>query len=405
MAVDNSKKNFDVIVVGSGPAGSAAALFLARRGTEVLLLEKEKLPRYKTCGGGVVSRVLKMLPFEIDDVVEKSCFISEVYDHRIKLKFTTKRSKPIILMTMRDGFDNYLVEKAVRFGAVVKDEHEVRDVVLNSSGSVVITSKGNYEAKFVIAADGATGIIAKKINIKNKLIRLPALEYEIEVKESLYSLFSETARFDFDIIPDGYGWVFPKKDHLSVGVVSMKKGSSNLYNLFNEYLKILGIDEIINMEKHGYLIPITQSRKKFAEDRILFAGDSAGFADPVTAEGISGAVQSGSLAAESIMNNNFDEKLVADAYNVAVANSILKEHKYSRIISNFVYKYPGVRSFLFKLYGQKLSELITDIFTGDKKYSDLLSDPANYLKLIKYLFFRKAKHAKKETPASLYFGR
>ncbi len=121
----------------------------------------------------------------------------------------------------------------------------------------------------------------------------------------------------------------------------------------------------------------------------MLTGDAAGFADPVTAEGISNAVLSGKLAAEAVIKSGGNPAETSILYNTSLRQTILKELNYSQMISPLVYGYPSARSILFRLYGQKLSELITDIFTGDKKYSSLLNDPLNYLKLFKYLVVGK----------------
>lgn len=384
-----NSNTYDVIIVGSGPAGSAAAYFLASKGKKVLIIEKESLPRYKTCGGGVVARVAGLFPFSIESISEVKCFSSEVFERNINRHFVTKRNKPIVFMTMRGDFDYFLLKKAQDAGAVLIKNHEVANIIPNNDYIEVVTQGEKFMSGFVIGADGANGICLKKSGLKIDIKKLPALEYEVYVDDASYQKFCNSARFDFDIIPHGYGWVFPKKDHLSVGVVEMKKGRKELNKLFNSYVELLEIKKIHKYERHGYFIPLIKNGNyRFAKQRIFLTGDAAGFADPVTAEGISHAIQSGKLAAESIIESEMDVNSAADIYNYKLNHSIIDEYRFSKIIAALVYTYPRIRGLLFRFYGQRLSELITDIFMDEKKYRDLLTDPVNYFKLIKYLFVR-----------------
>ena len=104
--------SFDVVIVGSGPAGSSAALALAREGVRVGILEKESVPRYKTCGGGIVGRARRLLPFSIQEVVEQQCHTAELNLPQDGFHFTTVRSQPIVSMTMREDFDSFLLKSA-----------------------------------------------------------------------------------------------------------------------------------------------------------------------------------------------------------------------------------------------------------------------------------------------------
>ncbi len=387
MTVDDSNlKHFDAIIIGSGPAGAVAGYFLAKKGVKVLILEKEKLPRYKVCGGGIVRRTKKILPFSLNAVVENEFHAVNVFDHSTNLHFQTERNEPILMMSMRQNFDSFLLHKAEEAGAVVKDNHLVKDIAMLDDKVQLSTNYGNFEGKFFIAADGATGISSRFLGLNKNLIHLPAIETETEVNIESYSKFFESPRFDFGIIDKGYGWVFPKKDHLSIGIVLMKKDKVNLNDALKNYLSVLGIKEIINFEKHGYFIPINRKNKNFGIKRLLLTGDAAGLADPVTAEGISNAVLSGYLAASALIEKDFDVRSVNNFYNRAVYQNILSENNYANFISNLVYRYSKVRTALFKIYGQKLSELITDIFTGEKTYSGIMTNPSSYLKLIKYFF-------------------
>jgi len=408
MEINNPSNIFDVIVIGSGPAGSSAAYYLAAQEANVLVLEKNFLPRYKTCGGGVVNRIKSLLPINFDEIAEINCNNSEIYDHNNKLKFTTQRDGPIIIMTMREKFDYHILSLALKAGAHIKEGTEVVDI--NSGNEVVEVRAKNstFYGRFIILSSGATGLNIYKLGLKTNNIKMPALEYEVFVNNSDYERLSSSARFDFDIVPHGYGWVFPKKDHLSIGVINIKGKQKYLNNLIKDYINFLGIKNVIKSERHGYFVPLIYKGTQFAKYRIFLTGDAAGLADPVTGEGISHAIESGKIAAEALIESEFNENAASYIYNKKINETILQEIKFAKIVAGLVYTYPVVRNLLFKLYGQKLSELITDIFIGDNTYKRLLTSPVNYLKLIKYLFPIKnlqngvSKNIHKETEISQY---
>jgi geranylgeranyl reductase family protein len=372
---------YDAIIIGGGVAGTSAAYCLARGGKNVLLLEKEKLPRYKTCGGGVISRISGILPYKIDPVVEKKIYGADIFDHVNNLSFHVKRAEPIINMTMRDKLDYYMLSKATEENAIYENEIAVTDINQNGGYVEVITEKEKYNTRFVIAADGATGITVRKLGTQKNYKKIPALEHEIYVDKSQFEKYSKTARFDFGFVPVGYAWVFPKKEHLSIGLLNMNGSGKSLQKYLIEYINILGIKDIKDEKKHGYYIPFLK-KKEFTNGRILLVGDAAGFTDPITAEGISYAIESGRYAAEAIIKGGDDEESVIKSYEQNV-KKIVTELKYARILAFFIYTSPTLRSFVFKRYGKKLSELMTDVITGKKKYSKLLRNPLNYLKLFK----------------------
>ena len=379
---------YDVIIIGSGVAGSIAAYKLAEAGKKVLILEKETLPRYKTCGGGVISKVSELLPYKIDPVVECKLYKSDIYDHANDLHFIIERDIPIINMTMRSSLDHFMLTKAREVGTEIKEENEVIDINEKNGFVEVITRNQSYETKFVIAADGATGITTRKLGIQIKVKKIPAIEHEVVIEKDQFEKLNKTARFDFGLVPNGYAWVFPKKVHLSIGLLTMSKPGINLHQYFKKYLEILGITKLLSEEKHGYIIPFHSRQKNFSCGRILLAGDAAGLADPVTAEGISYAITSGIYAANSFINGKENAETVCKLYEFEI-KKILTELKYARYLAFLIYKSPLLRTFVFKMYGEKLSNLMTDVITGKVKYSELLKNPLNYLKLFKLTHFKK----------------
>lgn len=377
---------FDVVIIGAGPSGSTAAYYLATAGLKVLIVEKEKFPRYKTCGGGVVSRAAGYLDFGLSNVIEKCINSAVVYENANNQKFTVKKDFPIINMVMREKFDDYLVKEAVKKNARFISGVEVINLI-EKNNVVEIQANGNtVKSKFVICADGANGISSRIIKKNKKLKKIPALEWEIRVSDDLYNKFSDYARFDFGFIDEGYVWIFPKKYHLSVGVAAVGKIDFKLSAVLEKYLSEIGITGINHIEKHGYIIPLSSSIKKIVNNRILLVGDALGVADPIVFEGISYAILSGKLAADAIITGKLEPKDVIKIYKKNLAKKIFRELKFAEFCSILVYRYPSIRKLLFKKYGDKLVNFMTGIITENAKYSSLFLNPLSYLKLIRYYF-------------------
>lgn len=377
-------KIFDVAIIGSGPAGASAALELSKNGISTVIIEKEILPRYKTCGGGLVFRGRKSIPFDISSVIEKEYCEVDMYFAKTNLKFTAKRDRPIISMVMRDAFDNLIVEKAKENGLTLLQNHKISAISFDDI-QTIHTSEGDVKAKFIIAGDGALSPIAKMAGWQETRTIIPALEYEIEVPPADFERLSKNVRFDIDVIPYGYGWCFPKKNHLSIGlgVCIKKKQKIDLKKYCAEYIKALGINEIISEEAHGFVIPVSPRTDGFVKKNVFLIGDSAGFADPVVAEGISNAILSGVLAAQAIVESKLDADTAAKLYQEKLEQSILPEIKSGTVLAKFLYENKTLRNLFVKKYGHHLSESMTDVFMGDRTY------PKDYTSTI----FRKIKEA------------
>lgn len=386
--IKNKSNVYDVIVIGAGLAGSSAAYELANAGVKVLVLEKEKLPRYKTCGGGVVHRAVKLLPFSIDEVIERKFFSVDVYDYEQKLHFIAKGKEPIINMTMRSTLDQFILSKAIDKGADIFDETEVKSLDNTGEKVEVFTNETSFSSEYVIAADGVNGVAARSLSFRNSKLRIPAVEIEMFVKDNVFGELGKSTRFDFGIVPHGYSWVFPKKEHLSIGIAIMKNKVNSMQAVLNSYLDYVGIskDDIIKESKHGFIIPLMPRSENFVIGRVLFAGDAAGLADPITAEGISYAIESGQLAARAILDTNQNNGILEKVYNQMLSR-IVDELKSAGFLSHFVYSSNALRKFIFKHYGKRLSQLVADIALGMESYTHLVHSPPNYLKLLRPSYF------------------
>jgi geranylgeranyl reductase family protein len=346
------------------------------------MLEKASFPRYKTCGGGVISRVTDLLPYDLDLVFEKKINEADIFDHSTNQHFHIERENPFLNMTMREKFDMFLLKKAVEKDAISLRGLEATDIYQDEKHAEAASFGERYSAKFIIGADGATGITTKVLGIQKYFKKIPALEGEIFVDKSALQRFDNTARFDFGMFPKGYGWVFPKRDHLSIGVLSFNNTGINLNKYLKDYLDKLQINNATNVELHGYIIPFHRKIRRFGFGRILLIGDAAGLADPLTAEGISYAIESGRYAAEAILKGGDNVELVNKIFEMNI-KQILPELKYAGLLSRFFYSSSSLRNYFFKKHGENLCSLMTDIICGKAKYSKALKNPANYLRLIK----------------------
>ncbi|MCF6155814.1 MAG: hypothetical protein E3K36_11315 [Candidatus Brocadia sp.] len=171
--------------VGSGPAGSSAALCLARQGVRVAAIEKASLPRHKTCGGGVTYRAIQLLPVGIQEAIELKCYTAELNLLDAGLHFSIRRQQPIVSTTTREKFDFFLISAARDAGVDIFAECKVIGVMNKSDKVELITSKGVLSARFAVVADGAMDIVPEKAGWQETRYLIPTLEYEVSVADNV----------------------------------------------------------------------------------------------------------------------------------------------------------------------------------------------------------------------------
>ena len=374
---------FDVAVIGGGPAGSAAAMALAEKGARVALFEKERLPRYKTCGGGITRRALDLLPGGAAAVVERTCRRVRLDLCPGRLSFNLLREKPFLGMVMRDRFDMAMIEAARGAGVRIHEGCRVTGLRPRQGGVTVETGHGEVLCRFVVAADGAMGRTAAMAGWRRRCLLAPAMEAELEPGPGTLGAADGIARFDFGAAPGGYAWIFPKRDILSVGLgVFHRDGAFLLPERLKAYLVRCGLGECRTIRWRGGAIPVSPRPGGFVKGRVLLAGDAAGLADPLTGEGIYGALQSGRLAAEALIQGGFQEEAVRRLYESGLRKALLRDLAVARGLSRFFYGWPRIRNALFSFRGQGLAEAVGLVVMGARGYGELLSDGRNYLRLL-----------------------
>ncbi|MFI7602820.1 geranylgeranyl reductase family protein [Actinoplanes sp. NPDC049681] len=321
----------DVIVVGAGPGGSAAAYHMARHGLRVLLLEKTEFPREKVCGDGLTPRAVRQLVRMGVDTSEKAGWLHNRGLRvigggvRLELDWPDLASFPNYgLVRTRLDFDDMLAQRAVEAGALLRTGVAVTGPVLDADGRAIgVEAKVGpakepvqYRAPLVIAADGVSG----KLPLAMGLAKRDDRPIGVAVRRYYHS----PARADDDYLeswlelrsaqnPDrllpGYGWIFGLGDgrvNVGLGILNSSDafGKTNYRALLTDWLGSTPEDWGMRGEENadgpilGAALPMGFNRVPHYTRGMLLVGDSGGMVNPMNGEGIAYAMESGELAAE-----------------------------------------------------------------------------------------------------------
>ncbi len=293
-------KVWDAIVIGAGPAGCAAAYDLAQSGREVLLLDRAEFPRQKACAGGLTTKTLRALRYPVDAVIRQRLSqlrIERDADHSTVLR----RRSDYCFMTVRKELDEYCFRRTIAAGArfqrirgisaISEDQNHVEAAVDAGAGTQTL------HARFLIGADGVHSQVRQLTSKPGEdwFWRAFALEANVRVTNAS----DEELIFDFATIRDGYGWIFPKGDHVNIGLYSYSPEEKIDRTRLAAYIQAR-YGELSGEEVIGQYAGFGAAQHKIPVTRIFLAGDAGGFADPLTGEGIYFAIVSGQAAAEAI---------------------------------------------------------------------------------------------------------
>ncbi len=333
------KQSYDVIIVGAGPAGATLAYELAKRGIGVLVLEKENLPRYKCCAGGVTSKAAKLLDFDISEVAED--VIYEVsFTFNLGSPCLRQHRQPLIYTVMRDVFDHFLVKKAQQLRAVLMDGQKVAQIRVSADWVEISTADNVFRSRLVVGADGAYSVVSRELGMGRSIEYVAGIESEVVVPEEELAKWKSRVQMDLGCIPGGYAWVFPKRNHLSIGVGCLASKARHLNHHHQKFLNSLSIGSYNIAKSSSHLIPICTKGRIVWQDKALLLGDAAGLADPLTGEGIYNAILSAQLAAPVIENSLAHDKVKLEDYQEAVDEKIMSELRIARTLSRFFIRLP-----------------------------------------------------------------
>lgn len=363
---------YDLIIVGGGPSGASAGRTAGKRGLLTLLIEKENFPRYKPCGGALSSYGLSCLDFKLpESVIERN--ISKVRVHfRGRFVEGTKETDLAVLIS-RKIFDNFLLEKARETGIEVHTGEKVLDLIEKEDWVEVRTTDNTYLGRFVLISEGSGGTLKYRVRPRDKKTEYGlGLVSEIPDKdETIRSRFPSTINIHFGIAQGGYGWIFPHAGYYSAGIVGTAQYLGHPKKVLLDFLEENGLSGDFLVRSH--IIPKGGIKGKTLNSRLLLSGDAAEFVDAFTGEGISYAIRSGQLAAETVANLvMYSLKLSSlKAYESACRQEFGSYLASSLKLEKIMHRFPEI-SFKLAVSNREILDKYLDEVVVNRNYKDYI---------------------------------
>jgi menaquinone-9 beta-reductase len=404
------KNNYDVAIIGAGPAGTACAISLAESGLKVALIDKASFPRDKTCGDALNIDVVNQLALMGGTLADEFAQLpAKTASYGIKVFSASHDSFAIPLyhnkvkscgyVMKRYDFDNFLYQHAKALAGIQCFENCAVDNIVQSADGVTITAGTiQLQAKMVIGADGAHSIVAKK---------LAGQKVDMQHNSAgLRQYYDGVTGFNADNMIElhffketlpGYFWLFPMPDgraNVGIGINSaiIAKKQLNLRQLMQTLITTHPhLKERFSNAKpletvKGYGLPLGGKKRLLSGDNFLLVGDAASLIDPFSGEGIGNAVRSGRLAAAHIQQcfaaNNFSANF-NKAYDKIIYEKMWREFSISKLLLKIA-KRPWLGNLIVRKANSvsHIRQELTDALGNLDKRGSLLRRPGFYLRLI-----------------------
>ena len=355
----------DVLVVGAGPAGIAAALELHRLGRDVLVIDKATFPRDKCCGDGLTTGALRTLA-ELDFDPSRVASWTPTTDVWLRSPSGREMSMPLpehrgtfAAIAPRMEFDDALVRTALDRGVRIAQRVTFENIVsMNDDGVVAsVDELGDVRCQYVVAADGMWSPVRKSLGLST-----PGYLGEWHAFRQYASNVTGPAKdrlivwFDADLLP-GYAWSFPLRDgRVNIGFGILRGGRHSVQDMNTLWPDILarphvrealGDNATLEGRHTAWPIPARVTSATLAHERVLFIGDAACVTDSLTGEGIGQALQSGVIAGRVLATHHTQSaSAVRKAYRRAMKQHFFADHRMSVVLGTILKSEIGARGAL-----------------------------------------------------------
>ena len=402
-------QKYDVVIVGAGPAGCAAAYMLSGSGLKIALLDKETFPRDKICGDALSADVTKQLDRISKSLSENfSGFKNKISSNGVRF-YTPKHQQLDVafkkpesaygggFVAKRVDFDNFFFSEIANLPDIDIFQNQKITSIINEPGQIILESATKqFKASFALGADGAQSILNKKLTgntIEKNHYCAGVRQYYSNVKGFHSENYIEL-HFYKEILP-GYLWIFPlanNQANVGLGILSGIVSKKQL-NLKKELTRLLHTQSALKdrfkeaiplNDIQGYGLPLGSKKRTLSGNRFLLLGDAAGLIDPFSGEGIANAIRSGRIAAAHVQKAFEQDKFNADfniLYDKEIYNKMWKEFKLDHALQK-LFQYPSMINFVAKKANnnQSVKTLLSSMLTDIDLKKELIK-PSFYFKL------------------------
>ncbi|NER78805.1 MAG: geranylgeranyl reductase family protein [Leptolyngbya sp. SIO1D8] len=357
---------YDCVIVGAGPAGSSVAYHLAKQGHSVLLLERAALPRYKPCSGALSPIVADWFDFDFEPVIERKMRRVR-YTWKLGDEITSELdTRDPIWIVKRDKFDHFLVKQAIAKGALLRDNTAAKGIEFQHDTWVVKTTEGDFQGRYLVAADGSEGPLSKWLGFKDpKLKDGTTLEIAADI-----ALNERCAlNFEFGLLKNGCLWCFPRQEGYVIGAATfLGNAPKNYQTALEEYASTFAAS-MEPKQTYTHSLKFWESNRPLHTQQAVLVGEAAAIVDPLTAEGIRHGMYSGMKAAEAI-----HKALQGDSYALLGYTEAMYEWgnnmQWAQRISQVFFRVPGI-GYRVGIKRPTATTRMGQLLAGDIQYSDI----------------------------------
>lgn len=358
---------YDVIIAGGGPAGSYLGYLLSAAGYKIAILEKEKFPRNKPCGGGVSPKALTLLPFDLSSVTQQT--ISKgILSYRNEKIVVRDQYNFFGIIVKRSEFDSFLMDHAINAGIDFYDNNQVVDFEPSNDLIKISAANKTFSCKFLIGADGVNSVVRSKIATNEKTYSVPSLLVKIPMKHHEIERYKNTILFDFGVMDKGYGWIFPLQKEVNVGIYSpylQKNLKYYLNQLINQYPGL----KKANLKYETARVPLKNDKKIYQKDNVLLIGDAACLCESFFGEGIYYSLTSAEIAFR-YLQEYFEKPFNNNSYTKEIKKTFSAEIFYSKLLADIFY-FNLEKSFYFFIRNDYISKQFAKTLAGKYTYKKL----------------------------------